>query len=354
MRSILTENTVLSVGIPHKNAEEARLQLLRHDLLLTNLKPIKTKDLVFFPVVDHRQLSKLLHNISFTVQECTFPIKHKMEPIHKVLKKEFPDIQWNDTSLKFDQLGDIVVLKLHPRKISLSVRQRVGELILSYSKKIKTVLNKSDVIEGAERIYPIEHLAGEKRWKSWHQEYGVLIWVDLKRAYFNPRLAEEHHRVAVSGIEGKKILDMFTGVGPFALHCAKHALCEIVAIDINPYAIAALQKSIKKNKLKGNIHPIIADSLSILRMHRSFDRIIINLPDYSINYLSLATKLLKKGGIVTFYQFISKTENPKQLIRKKISSQLTNVNSYKELNIKVGREISPSRIQVNVDLLFTS
>jgi tRNA (guanine37-N1)-methyltransferase len=319
-------------------------------LLLTNRKPIKKSNFVFFPITNQKPVPTLLNDIPFRIQQCAFPKRSRQEPISEFLRKEFPDINWEEISLKFDQLGEIAVLKLDPTCTTVSFRKRVGELILSRSSTFKAILNKRDIIEGAERVYPTEHLAGEKTWKSWHQEYGVSIFIDLKRAYFNPRLAEEHHRVAMSVIPGEKILDLFTGVGPFALHCAKGSPCDVVAIDINPYAIYALQRSIKRNKLLGNIHPIIGDSRNILRLQGHFDRIIINLPQISGNFLPYAAKLSKKGGIITFYQFITKVENPEEQIRDLISKNLANINSYKEIYIKVGREVSPSRVQVNVDL----
>ncbi|UCG90544.1 MAG: methyltransferase domain-containing protein [Candidatus Heimdallarchaeota archaeon] len=324
--------------------------MIKANLILYHKKPIKTTDFVFFPITDYKQIPKLLSDISFKFQQWEFPSRSKQEPIIESLQKEFPNINWEEISLKFDQLGEIAILKLDPSCTSLSVRQRVGELILSRSLRLKAVLNKNDIIKGAERLYPIEYLAGEKIWQTWHQEYGVFIFVDLERAYFNPRLAEEHHRVAMSVKPGETILDLFTGVGSFALHCAKGSPCTIVAIDINPYAIDALQRSIKKNKLQGDIHSIIGDSRKILRLQDYFDRIIINLPQKSVKYLPYAAKLLKKGGIITFYQFILKFENPEEKIRKLISKNLAHINSYKELYIKVGRDVSPSRVQVNVDL----
>lgn len=278
-----------------------------------------------------------------------FPSRLQKEPVSECLQKEFPHINWEKISLKFDRLGEIAVLKLDTTLTSHSVRQRVGELILSRSPRLKAVLNKNDIVEGVKRIYPIEHLAGEKMWQSWHQEYGVFIFVDL-RAYFNPRLAEEHHRVAMSVRPGDKILDLFTGVGSFALHCAKETSCDVVAIDINPFAINALQRSMKRNKLQGNIYPILGDSLSILRLQNHFDRVIINLPQISMNYLSYSVTLLKKRGIITFYQFVPKILAPEKHIREQISKKLANVISYKEQYFKIGREVSPSRIQANVDL----
>ncbi|MFX0052509.1 MAG: hypothetical protein ACFE8U_14585, partial [Candidatus Hermodarchaeota archaeon] len=91
----------------------------------------------------------------------------------------------------------------------------------------------------------------------------------------------------------------------------------------------------------------------ILKKQHYFDRVIINLPHFSGNFLSYASKLVKKKGILTFYHFIPKTENPKEKFQKLIEKELLNINSYKELYFKVGREVSPSRIQINVDLQIT-
>ncbi len=324
--------------------------MIKANLLITNRKPIKNEDYVYFPIRDSRTIPTLLNDIPFRIQKWNFPEKSLQEPLEECLQKEYPELVWEDISLKFDQLGEIVVIKIDSSRTPLSFRKKVGELILSRSSRLKAVFNKIDAVEGAIRVYPAEHLAGEEIWHSWHQEYGVFIYVDVKRAYFNPRLAEEHHRVAMSITPGEKILDLFTGVGPFALHCAKSCPCNVIAIDINPFAILALQRSIKRNKLLGNIYPIIGDSRNILQLQGYFDRVIINLPQMSANFLPYAAKLTKKGGIITFYQFISKIKNPEEEIRELISKKLANINSYKELNIKAGREVSPSRVQYNVDL----
>ncbi|MFW9903601.1 MAG: class I SAM-dependent methyltransferase family protein [Candidatus Thorarchaeota archaeon] len=346
---ITSKPTTIGIGVLPKDAEIVRHRLIKFNLLHHHKIPIKTDKLVIFPITDSTTIPSLLSDINYQFQQLEFSNRKEKESISVKLQKEYPHINWGDISLKYDRLGEIAIMKLNSSITFSSIRQRIGELILSATPKLKTVLNKSDIVEGINRIYPIEHLAGKEIWQTWHQEYGVLIFVDL-RAYFNPRLAEEHHRVALSVKPDEKILDLFTGVGSFALHCSKESQCEVVAIDINPYSIHALQRSIKRNKLQGTIHPIIGDSSRILVAKRYFDRVIINLPQVSVDYLPYSAKLLKKGGIITFYQFISKSETFEKDIRDLISKKLVNVNSYKEQYFKVGREVSPSRIQVNIDL----
>lgn len=305
---------------------------------------------MFFPINNPSAISDLFDGLDFIIEKCYFNEKRSNIDISKLLSLEFPNVDLNEIIIKYDQMGEIGVLKLDPSNTTVAFRSRVGELILSQTSKLKTIVNKIDVIEGTERIYPIEHLAGESNTQSWHQEYGILINFDIKTTYFNPRLAEEHNRVAKLIVSGEKVLDLFCGVGPFALYCANRIACKVVAVDINPDAILALKKSITHNKLQGNINAIIGDSLSIFQSKNYFDRIIMNLPQNSADFLPYATRLLKKGGIITFYQFIPKSRNPEKDIRRMVSEKIKGVKSYKVLYVKVGREISPSKVQMNVDI----
>ncbi len=340
----------IGIGISPKYAENARSILYKADLLVRNRKVIKIENLIFFPILKTEGVAQLLKDIPYKIDSFEFPERFKKKNLHETLKKEFPKYDWDNISLKYDQIGKIAILKMDPIKIPYQVRKRVAQEILSQKPKLKSVVNKLDNVFGVERVYPQELLAGKMITHTWHKEFDISIFVDLERAYFNPRLAEEHHRIATSIYPNDRILDLFTGVGSFSLHCAKEVDCHVVAIDINPFAIEALSKSIKKNKLRGTIYPIIGDSCNILQKKRHFDHVIINLPEKSIDILSYASNLVKKGGIISLFQFIRKIDDPITQIRHLISNQLTNANSYKETYIKLGREVSPSKVQFNIDL----
>lgn len=327
-----------------------RQRLKRKKLLISDLKPVKVGNLIFFPIEKNNSISELLHDVVFQLKEQEFPKRKIHDTLEDILKLQFPNERWDDISLKYDQCGEIAIVKLDSSKIPSALRRKIGKAILTQNQRIKTVLNKSDIVTGQERVFPIEYLAGEDKYQTWHKEYGLNIFVDFKKAYFNPRLAEEHHRVARSVQSTDKILDLFTGVGPFALHCANQTKCTVVAVDINYEAINALRKSINRNKLQGEIYSIVGDSSRIFNTRQYFDRVIINLPQKSLDYLSYATKLVKKNGIMTFYHFIPQSEDPKKQIRKLIREKLEQVNSYKEIFIQVGREVSPSKVQMNIDL----
>jgi len=348
--SISIINRHLGVGISPKDAEKVRLRLKNSKLLISGLKPLKVGNLIFFPIGRNNSISDLLYDVFFQIQKQEFPKRQIQNSLVDFLKLELPNERWDEISLKYDQCGEIAILKLDPLKTSLPIRRKVGKAILMQNQRIKTVLNKSDIISGSKRVFPIEVLAGERKYQTWHKEYGINIYVDFKKAYFNPRLAEEHHRVAISVQSSDKILDLFTGVGPFALHCAKQTKCTVIAVDVNFEAIDALRRSINRNKLQGEISSIVGDSRKVINSRHYFDRVIINLPQKSVDFLSYAAKLVKKGGIITFYQFIPQSEDPKKQIRQLIRERLEQVNSYKEIFIQVGREVSPSRVQMNIDL----
>ncbi|MFX0086924.1 MAG: class I SAM-dependent methyltransferase family protein [Candidatus Hodarchaeota archaeon] len=347
---INTREYSYGVGVPLEDAENARLRLIRSNQLSKTMKPIRKTNYVIFPILDPNIIPDLLKGINFVIEKYSFDENRKYKDIEEILSLEFPNVDFNEITFKYDQMGEIGVLKLDPDSTTFAFRRRAGELVMSQSPKIKVVVNKIHNVEGVERIYPIEYLAGEKITQSWHLEYGVFINFDIKTTYFNPRLAEEHNRVAMLGSPREKILDLFCGVGPFALHCAKRFSCRIIALDINTYAIYALKRSIIRNKLNGRIFPIIGEFPYIFQTKKYFDRIIMNLPQKSVDFLPYAIKLIKKEGIITLYQFIPKSERPEKDICRLIAKKMGKVNSYKVLFNKVGREVSPSKVQMNVDL----
>ncbi len=217
----------------------------------------------------------------------------------------------------YDLIGDIAVLEIPDELTQYS--QLIGETFHKIHSNFKTVLAKSGAVSGTTRVREYTHLAGEMKTKTIHTEYGCRLVVDVAKAYFSPRLLEEHNRIAQLVQPGEKVLDMFCGVGPFAIHITKHKKVKVVAIDINPLAIELLSESIQLNKLVGFIEPIVADAHEYTRTKEAnFDRVIMNHPSGASDFVVDACRVLKSGGIIHYYDFTG-GESPETLLREKVA-----------------------------------
>ena len=101
--------------------------------------------------------------------------------------------------------------------------------------------------------------------------------------------------------EDERVLDMFAGVGPFPIVLSDKALV-VYSGDINPGAVSLMRDNIRLNKKK-NIIPMLADALVLNKIFEkhSFDRIIMNLPMTSSEFLKTAFSLCKSGGMIHYY-----------------------------------------------------
>jgi len=77
--------------------------------------------------------------------------------------------------------------------------------------------------------------------------------------------------------EGERVLDMGTGCGILGLMAAKKA-SEVVAIDINPYAIRCAKESAELNKVRSKMSFIQGDLFAPLDEKTKFDRVLFNAP----------------------------------------------------------------------------
>jgi tRNA (guanine37-N1)-methyltransferase len=136
-------------------------------------------------------------------------------------------------------------------------------------------------------------------------EYGHRFIVDLSTAYFSARLSSERQRILSRMGDNETVLDMFAGVGPFAITLAERAVL-VFASDINPDAILLLLANLAQNRSK-NVLPVLADAHHLpVEIPFQFDRIVMNLPMSGTAFLPDAFRLCKPGGMIHFYSLVSK------------------------------------------------
>ena len=169
-----------------------------------------------------------------------------------------------------------------------------AQKLLASRPSLHTVVFARGEVSGEYRTREFTVLAGKPTTRTEITEHGHRFAVDLAGAYFSARLSTERQRILVQVREGETILDMFAGVGPFAITLAARAEF-VVASDHNPQAIGLMLENIAQNRSK-NVLPMLADARwlgGILPW--KFDRIVMNLPlpgtEFYRKYFSSAARV---------------------------------------------------------------
>lgn len=204
----------------------------------------------------------------------------------------------------YDLIGDIAILDL-PEEL-INKKNLIGGKLIETFKNINVVANKKSDVGKQYRTKEVEILAGDARTKTVHKEYGCRYMLDIRTAYFSPRLGTERMRVAAQVGEGERVLVMFAGVGPYAILIAKCAEpAEVVAVELNPDAVKYMKQNIKLNKV--DVKVIEGDVNVEVPNLGEFDRIIMPLPKDAGDFLDVAIAALKKDGRMHYYDFAHTT-----------------------------------------------
>jgi tRNA (guanine37-N1)-methyltransferase len=274
------------------------------------------------------------------------------ETLTQVLEKLLPPELHSVIPHSLDMVGDIAIIEI-PDELK-AYENAIGQAILKAHKNIKTVHAKAGAISGVYRIRDLTHIAGENRTRTVYNEYGCQYHVDVAKAYFSPRLSNEHHRVAALVKPGEIVADLFAGVGPFAIPIAK--MCpeaKVYAVDINPDAVELLKTNAQVNKAEGRVCPLLGDARELAKneLHGVADRVIMNLPETAIDFVDAACQTLKPaGGVVHFYGFIRKPDTIEDLEAR--FTRLVEVQGRKVSEFQCAksvRETAPYEQQVVLD-----
>jgi tRNA (guanine37-N1)-methyltransferase len=355
MRSKPMSKKVPYVCVEKKHGEEVRKALLENNLLNPAFRIISENGKLYFPLERNRETAKKL--LAVCQYTLTFGTRgfEKLDTRPTSLANALRD-HLSPQSLElvpraYDLIGDIAVLEV-PEELD-SVKKQIGENFLKIHPNFETVLNKKGAISGTVRTREYELLAGVYKTDTIHTEYGCKIAVDLEKAYFSPRLLEEHHQVAQQVEDNELVIDLFCGVGPFPLHITKRTTAGVIAVDINPEAIQLLKRSIELNQLRGEIQAVVSDAHKFAQtsVPRIANRIIMNHPSGAEEFVSDACRLVKAGGVIHYYDFMAEP-NPEEKMLTKVRNLIA-ANNRKVMKISRVRKVrdsAPYEYQMVADL----
>lgn len=214
----------------------------------------------------------------------------------------------------YDVIGDVAVIRV-PETIDCRGRE-IAEAVMQNNKHVKTVLRQVSPVSGSLRLRELSWVAGEKRTETVHKEHGCLFRVDLARCYFSPGLLYERRRIAQQVGPDEVVANLFSGVGCYSIAIAKHSGARrVYSIDLNPVAIEYQRENVRLNGVESVVEVILGDAASIVkaRLPNIADRVLMPLPEKTLEYLDHAVMALKPGeGWIHYYDFVraSRDESP--------------------------------------------
>ncbi|MDN7013240.1 methyltransferase [Methanoculleus sp. FWC-SCC3] len=253
------------LAVPRREAEGRRRRLLEEGFLDRRFHPRPEGDAILFPVT---------------------------EEIPGAVRCEFETVPERIELPRHELVGGIAIMQEND--------PAGAERLLASRPSLETVLFPETAVEGEYRTRRFSVLAGVPTTRTRVTEYGHSFDVDLSLAYFSARLSTERQRVLGAMEEGERVLDMFAGVGPFAITLAGKAGL-VVAADLNPTAVHLLIENIALNRA-GNVIPVLADAAHLPRLgFPPFDRVVMNLPLAAPEFLPAAAALCRDGGTIHLY-----------------------------------------------------
>jgi tRNA (guanine37-N1)-methyltransferase len=288
--------------VPRSRGESTRRALATAGLLRHDLEIDSDRTTVVFPLVPEGDVPADWG----TVIEREFDARPDPAGGDYRTALDWPEEEKAKLPRSFDVVGETVLVRIPP---ALAPRQaEIGEALLRFVPHAR-IVGWDRGVHGPERRRRIETIAGSGGWWTQHRENGIVLDVDLERAYFSPRLAREHALVAAEVEDGESVYDLCCGVGPFSVTIARDGRARsITAVDANPDAIALLRKTLARYSYGGRVHPVEQRVEQFVADRPPVERVILNLPHEGIKYAPSVARLVALRGRLYYYEVVARTE----------------------------------------------
>jgi tRNA wybutosine-synthesizing protein 2 len=160
---------------------------------------------------------------------------------------------------------------------------------------VATVLVPTGPIEGEYRLPRVERIAGTET-ETEVTEHGVRWRFDAAEVMFAAGNRTERQRAGRLVRPGETVVDLFAGIGYFAIPAARAGAQCVVAVEKNPTAVRYLVENLRRNGVAATVDVVAGDNRTVPLARRTADRVFLGYLPSAVPWVPRALELLRPSG----------------------------------------------------------
>jgi tRNA wybutosine-synthesizing protein 2 len=245
---------------------------------------------------------------------------------------------------RWKRIGDVLVIRLGP-----DAQGHAAEIgrILGSVLKARTVVEDRSGIHGRLRTPDVRTLWGVDT-ETVHVEGGIRYALDVSKVMLSPGNIEERLGIAGRIRPGATVVDLFAGIGYFALPISMRSRpAAIYACEINPTSYAYLVRNIRLNRAVGVI-PLLGDCRDVAPRGIA-DWVLMGHFD-AREYLDVAFAALRGRGTILYHELYPKEQYPEAMTERLAVAARANWRDIVSIRTRIVKSYAPGIVHSAAEL----
>lgn len=299
------------VAVPKRDADRLRRELQAKGLVDRSMRITKRGDEVLIPVPTEAPLDLARFGARFE-DTATLPVRVPRRDPKRELEERLlaQGVPLDLAPGRWERIGDVLVIRIsrEARPHAKTIAAACGEVL-----RVRTVVEDVSGIHGPMRTPAVRVLWGDET-QTVHVEGGVRYALDVANIMFASGNLGERTALPDRVRPGQVVVDLFAGIGYFALPIALRSHPKAVyACEVNPLAFRYLLENIRLNRAT-NVIPRFGDCREVAPRHMA-DWVLMGHFD-ARDYLDVAFDALRGKGTIVYHELCPKEHFPEEPIRR--------------------------------------
>jgi tRNA wybutosine-synthesizing protein 2 len=245
---------------------------------------------------------------------------------------------------RWKRIGDVVILRLpaEARPYGPAIGEIYGSVLGA-----RTVMEDRSGIHGPLRTPDVRVLWGDGT-DTVHIEAGVRYSLDVARVMFSPGNIGERMGIADRVHPGSVVVDLFAGIGYFALPIAvRREDAHVHACELSPISFSYLVRNIRLNRVS-NVVPLLGDCRKVAP-HGVADWVLMGHFD-AREYLDVAFSVLRGKGTILYHELCPKEQYPDAMTRRLAAAARSNWRDVVTIRTRIVKSFAPGILHAAAEL----
>ena len=216
---------------------------------------------------------------------------------------------------------------------------------------VSTVLVPTGPIEGEFRIPRLERIAGNET-ETEVTEQGVHWRFDAAKLMFAAGNRAERARVGRLVQPGETVVDLFAGIGYFAIPAARLGRARrVLAVEKNPVAIQYLRENAELNHVGDRVEVVVGDNRTVSLPSGEADRVFLGYLPTSVPWVLRALKTVRPEGGWLHVHLVADAHHAREQAAESVERALLDAGAARTapLVVRPVKPYGPGRTHVVVD-----